>query len=183
MRRFAQVLFLLLAFCQSVFAQEAVTTFDGESFTKIFVGKPPNGDKLLEFVRESETFEKWTKLIGYRYQQLPMLGNDPEKAAEAMAQIIKSTNPQAQSRVIANKKTNEALIDFLTWPPDLEYMEFNVFRYTKSTDGKALVSLQLAYRFTDASPEGIEKFKKIRSSWINQAAEFDMKNVHSALAQ
>ncbi|MFZ2300797.1 MAG: hypothetical protein WAW10_02885 [Gallionella sp.] len=160
------------------------TTFDGETFTKKFVGSPPAGDKLIEFVRESESFENWTKLIGYRYQQLPGLENDPEKAAVAMAQVVKATNPQAQLQIIANKKSNEALISFVTWPPDHKYTEVNVFRYAKSADGKALVSLQVACRLAvDASMEGIAKLWNIRSSWTNMAAEFDMKNVHSALAQ
>lgn len=181
MRRFAQVL-LLLVFAQCVFAQEASITLDGEPFTKKFVGSPPNGDKLLEFVRENETFDKWTKLVGYRYQQLPVIGNDPKNAAAGMAQIVKATNPKAQSRVIVNEKTDEAILDFLTWPADQQIIEFNVFRYAKSNDGKAVVSLQLAYRFTDSSPEGIEKFKTVRDAWLKQALAFDMKNVQAAVA-
>lgn len=184
MRRFAQVLFLLFALCQCALAEEVATTFDGESYAKKFIANSPNGDKLLEFVRESESFDNWTKLIGYRYQQLPGLGNDPEKVAAAMAQAVKASNPQAQFQVIANKKTNEAIINFVTWSPDNKYTELNVFRYSKSVDGKALVSLQLACRLkVDASMEGIAKLWNIRSSWTNMAAEFDMKNVHSALVQ
>lgn len=184
MRRVAQAIFLLLVFTQCVDAQETVFIFDGDSFSKKFVGSPPNGDKLLEFVRESESFESWTKLIGFRYQQLPKLENDPEKAARALAQVVKTTNPQAQVQVMANKQTHEALVNFVTWPPDAKYMEFNVFRYVQSEDGKALVSLQLAYRFkADNSMEGIAKLWNIRTSWTKMAAEFNMKDVHAALAQ
>ncbi len=180
-RRFAQILLLLL-FAQYVFAQEAAITLDGEPFTKKFVGSPPNGDRLLEFVRENETFEKWTKLVGYRYQQLPVIGNDPKKVAAGMAQIVKAINPKAQSRVIVNEKIDEAILDFLTWPADQQIIEFNIFRYAKSNDGKAVVSLQLAYRFTDSSPEGIEKFKTVRDAWLKQALAFDMRNVQAAVA-
>lgn len=181
MRRFAQIL-LLLVFAQGVFAQAALITLDGEPFTKKFIGSPPNGDRLLEFVRESETFEKWTKLVGYRYQQLPVIGNDPKKVAAGMAQIVKATNPKAQSRVIVNEKTDEVILDFLTWSADQQIIEFNVFRYAKSNDGKAVVSLQLAYRFSDSSPEGIEKFKTVREAWLKQAIAFDMQNVQTAVA-
>jgi hypothetical protein len=165
-----------------VFASDDAVTIDGEAFTNKFIGSPPNGDKLIEFIRSSETFENWTKLVGYRYQQLPKLDNDPRKTALSLERIVKMKNPRAKARVITNKRTNEAIIDFLTWPKDGKYMEFNVFRYTKSPDGKAVVSLQLAYRFTEASPKGIEKFKKIRSDWVRQAAAFDMKKIHSSLA-
>jgi hypothetical protein len=184
MRRFTQTLLLLLAFHQCVFAQENEITLDGESFTKKFVGAPPNGDKLIEFVRENETFENWTKLIGYRYQHLPLIDNDPTKAAVGMAQILKNINPAAQSNIIVSKEKNEAIIDFLTWPADQSYMEFNIFRYAKSEDSKGVVSLQLAYRFKpDNSPETIQKFRKTRSDLINWVAGVNIKNVHSALAQ
>lgn len=183
MRRIVvQVVLLLLFFVRCAFAQDVVT-LDGEPFTKKFVGSPTNGDKLLEFVRASETFDKWTKLVGYRYQQLPRIGNDPKRIAAGMAQAVKAANPQAQSRVIVNEQSNEAIVDFLTWPADGKYMEFNVFRYVKSADGKAVVSLQLAYRFTDESTEGVKKLKKVRDAWISQATAFDMKHVHAALAQ
>jgi len=95
MRRFTQALLLLFAFHQCAFAQENEITLDGESFTKKFVGAPSNGDKLIEFVRESETFENRTKLMGYRYQHLPLIDNDPTKAAIGMAKVVKNTNPAA----------------------------------------------------------------------------------------
>lgn len=181
MRYFAQIL-LLLVFAQCGFAQDVSISLDGEPFTKSFIARPPNGDRLLEFVREKESLEKWTKLVGYRYQQLPAIGNDPRRAAEGMAKIVKGTNPKAQSRVMVNEKADESILDFLTWTADQKIIEFNVFRFAKSEDGKAVVSLQLAYRFTDSSPEGIEKFKAVRDSWIKQALEFDMKNIHTAVA-
>ena len=157
MRRLLALAAVLLSLLQFAGAQEIAVSIDGEPFSKKFIGRPPIGDKLVEFVRESESFDKWTKLVGFRYQQLSRIENDPTKA--------------------------EAMIDFLTWPPDRAYMEFNVFRYAKSTDGKAVVSLQLAYRFTDVSAEGLERFTQLRASWINQAAAFDMNIVHATLAQ
>lgn len=183
MRRIARVMLLLLFFGRCAVAQVSTPVLDGESFTKRFVGQPPNGDRLLEFVREHESFEDWTKLIGYRYQQLPGIENDPRKMAVGMARAVKAANPQAQSRVAVNERTNEALIDFLTWPPDGRFMEFNVFRLTKSADGKAVVSLQLAYRFRDTTANGAENLKRVRDAWIRQATAFDMRNVHAALGK
>jgi hypothetical protein len=125
---------------------------DGEAFTNKFTGRPPNGDKLIEFFRQNETFENWTKLIGFRYQQLPGAGNDPSKVALGMAMLLRAKgNPSAISE---NKNNSEAMIDFITGPQN-GFMEFNIFRYTKSTDGKAVVSLQLAYRFKDTSESNI----------------------------
>jgi len=194
MRRFAQVLLLLLVFCGIAAAEEAMPTIsvDGELFTKKFVGKPRNGDKLLEFVRNSESFDNWTKLVGYRYQQLPGLGNDPVKYATAIGQIVKQANPQANFQVLKSEQNNEAIIDFLTWPKDQKYMELSVFKFWKSNDGKAVISLQLAYRFEPPKPvftqEGVNEFERRgkelrerRQTWIKQAAESDKKVIEAAL--
>ena len=192
MRRFAQVFVLLLVFCRVAVAEDVSPIVDGEAFTKKFIGKPPNGDKLLEFVRDSESFENWTKLVGYRYQQLPGLGNDPIKYASAMGQMVKRVNPQANFQVLKNEQANEAIIDFLTWPKDQKYMELNVFRFWKSKDGKAVVSLQLAYRFETPKPaltqESVneferkgKEFRERRHSWIRHATESDATPIEGAL--
>lgn len=183
MLRLLGVILLVVVGLHTAGAQTNPITFDGEAFTKKFVGKPPGGDRLVEYVREAESFERWTKLIGFRYQQMPRIDNDPMKIAPAMAQFVKAANPQAQTRVIANKEKGEALIDFLTWPPDGTYLEFNIFRYARSLDGNAVVSVQFAYRFTDRSSESVERFKQLRQSWINQAAAFDMAISHGEMAQ
>ena len=113
MRIFGALIFFAFCLIQGASAQNAPITLDGERFEKQFVGNPPNGDKLLEFVREVETFEKWTKLVGLRYQQLPRIDNDPLKLAQSMALMVKKANPNANSKVIFNEKTSEAIIDFL----------------------------------------------------------------------
>ncbi|TAK91330.1 MAG: hypothetical protein EPO06_05060 [Burkholderiaceae bacterium] len=163
-------------------AQEAPIVLDGEQYTKRFVGHPPNGDQLIELIREYEAFEHWTRLVAFRYQQMPALGNDPKNVVQAVNKTLLVTNPKARSKILLNEKTGEAIIDFLTWPPDESFMEFNVFRYVKSRDGKAVVSLQLAYRFSDRSPESLERFSKLHAAWVNYAALFDMKRAYEVLS-
>jgi hypothetical protein len=161
-------------------AQSFEVILDGESFTNKFVADPPNGNKLIEFVRSSETFDNWTKLVGFRYQQMPGADNDPSKVAIGMANILKARG--MMSAVTENKKLSEAMIDFIASTKN-GVQEFNVFRYARSNDGKAVVSLQFAYRFTDTSESNIPKILKLRESWIKQAAAFDIRVVHDALAQ
>jgi hypothetical protein len=183
MHRVARSVLLLLAFLAApAMAQEPIT-IDGEAFSKKFVANPPNGDKLLEFVRDGESFEQWTKLVAYRYQKIPGADNDPKTLAAGIAQTVKTRYPESGSRVIVNKENGEALVDFLIRSPDGKFMEFNVFRYVRSTDGNAVVSLQMAHRFEDVSAEGTERFRKLRESWIGQAIAFDMQRAHAALAQ
>ena len=160
---------------------------DGEAFTKRFVGHPPHGDMLIEYIRPREGFGAWTKLIGLRAQHLPRIHNDPVTTAKAMAIFVRKTNPKAQMRLITKNDKSEAILDFLTWPPSGRFLEFDVFRYARSRDGHAVVSLQLARRFTDLSRQGQQRFRqqfsKIRASWIKQAAAFDMDAVRASLAQ
>lgn len=182
MKRIATLIFCLFIALPVALAQEAFT-IDGEPFTRKFVGNAPNGDKLIEFVRQQESFEQWTKLIGLRFQQLPKINNDPVTMALAMAQVVKARDSRAQSVVRSNKEKTEAIIDFLTGPPKGDFIEFNVFRYIKSRNGKGVISLQFAYRFPGLTKENVEAFKKLRISWIKQVAAYDMNRVHRALAR
>jgi hypothetical protein len=182
MRRLFWAILVTLVGLPAALAQSGTITFDGEEYLKKFVGMPPGRDKLVEYVRKSESFEKWTRLIGFRYQQLAVIDNDPVKVAQAMARTIKAANPQAQSKIIVSEDKAEAIIDFLTWPPDRSFMEFDIFRYARSRDGKAVVSIQFAHRFTDQSPAGMEKFRKLRQSWIQKAATYDMAIAHREMA-
>ncbi len=184
MRIIGGLIFLACCFVQGAMAQNAPIVLDGERFEKQFIGSPPNGDKLVEFVRQTETFEKWTKLVGMRYQRIPRLGNDPLKVAQGMAKVVKETNPSANSKIIFNETTSEAIIDFLIWPPSGEYLEFNVFRYAKSDDGGGVISLQFANRLASDGPaDAIDKFRSLRQSWVKQAAEFDMRIVHGLMGK
>jgi len=181
LRALFTLLLLLVTTC--AIAQDDVPTLDGERFVKRFVSDERSIDKFVEFVREEESFQIWTKLIGFRLQRLPGLGNDPKRAAGAMAQVLRGSNPNVPLRVIANDQLGEALIDFVMRTPDGKFMEFNVWRYIKSTDGNGVISLQLAYRFADVTPEGIERFKGVRASWIKQALAFDMGRVRAEFGQ
>lgn len=178
---------LLLCMLPPIAHAQRIFTIDGEAFTKKFVGHPPHGDKLLEFIRQNETFNKWTKLIGLRSQHLPRVHNDPLSTAVAMARFLKRANPQAPMRIITNKDKSEAILDFLIWPPNGAYLEFDVFRYVQSRNKQTVLSLQMAYRFTDLTKQGQQRFRKqfpkIRASWIKQAAAFDMDTVRTALSQ
>lgn len=177
MYRLIALAFLFLA-SHASHAQPVEIQLDGEPFVQKFSLKAPHGDKLIEFVRSSENLENWNKLIGFRYQQLPGAENDPLKVAVGMAAILKARG--MMSSVSKNEKTSEAMIDFITRGKS-DLLEFNVFRYTRSKGGDAVISLQLAYRFTDTTEQNVQHIIRLRNSWTKQAAEFDMKAIEDAL--
>jgi hypothetical protein len=67
--------------------------------------------------------------------------------------------------------------------PDGRSMEFNIWRFAKSTDGQGVISLQVAYRFTEVSSGGTNKFMKLRASWTKEAMAYDMNRVRTELGQ
>lgn len=176
MYRILKVALLLLIFQHAV-AGEILPKVDGEVFGKRYIGKPGNGQFLVEFVRENESFESWTKLIGYRYQQLPGIDNDPFKYASAMFRMAQGQDPRANPQILKNEQSNQAVVDYIIHAPDGKFVEHNVFRFWKSQDGKAIVSLQIARRFDPPNPivEELErpgmKVGERRFSWIVQATE------------
>jgi hypothetical protein len=82
---------------------------------------------------------------------------------------------------MSNEAKTEATIDFLTWIDGQDIMEFNVFRYVKSPDGRGLVSLQVAQRFHSGQPQLAEKLRATRASWVRQVVQYDMGSVSKAV--
>lgn len=155
----------LCAFAAPARGAEAVVSvqFDGESYASQFASAVP-GMNLVEYVRGDETVDNWTKLLAVR--QWPE-HREPAAAAAELARRLNEANPLARYRLLTKEDGQEALIDFLTWPQDGAYMEFNIFRYMKQPGSAGLVSYQFAYRFSETSPEAMETFKQQREHWID----------------
>lgn len=193
MRRFALLFVLVLAFGPFVFAGETAPMLEGEAFSKKLVGHPADGEKLIEFIRPTETPQNWTRLIAYRFQQIAVLENDPEKYAQATGQLIMRANPRAHIQIEKDDKSGQAIIEYLTWPPDESSMEFNVVRFWRVTDGKGVASLHYKYRFvppraTPGNPANTEEvnrkakeFHERRLAWGRAAAEADTREVETVL--
>jgi hypothetical protein len=163
---------------QHAHGQVNAVVFDGETYVRMHSERQSSGDRVLRFLREAETLENWTRAIGY-YRYATM-GNDPLRAAYALRDIIKTANPDAQARILLHTVTTDAIVDFLTWPADGRYVEFNVVRYAKSADGNGLLAFQFSHRFRDARKDYAEQFKNNRLSWRSQAVDFDMAKVQAA---
>jgi hypothetical protein len=103
-------------------------------------GRP--GEGLAEFTLPGETVEDWTKL--FAYHAYPEMGDDPVAAVQMVGKVVKEANKDANFAIVENEKTGEAIIDFLTWTPESDVMEFNVFKYVRASNGKGLVAMQYA---------------------------------------
>jgi hypothetical protein len=118
------------------------------------------GVNFKEYIPAGETLDHWTKLASIRtFKNL----NEPESYARALGQRVKQDNPLSQSAIVYNPKKNIAIIDFITWPKDLAYVEFNIFRIERN--GKSgLVAYQYAVRDYDNQTAFLKALKELRQS-------------------
>ena len=171
-------LLLLAGAPQPAPAQDSVV-FDGERYARVHRERQSDGNRMVQFVREPETLENWTRSIAfYRYTTI---GSDPLRAATELRDSVEAANPDAQAHLIVHSVTRDAIVDFLTRPADQRYRELNVMRYAKDSGGNGLVAFRFAHRFRDAGQELSEQFSKNRLSWRSQVMEFDLEKILAAL--
>jgi hypothetical protein len=162
--RVVMTLFILLASISLTRAEPLTVDFGGQHYTlnfedhaKLPDGRP--GDGIAEFTLAGETVDDWTKL--FAYHAYPEAGDDPVLAVKTLGKLVKENNKDANYALIENEKTGEAIIDFLTWAPDSDIMEFDVFKYARAENGPGLVALQYAQhiKLGDLDVEGMRALR------------------------
>jgi hypothetical protein len=140
----------------------ATVEFDGHTLLFAFKGTNP-GEKYREYIPKEEKLESWTKYAAIRHYTNH---KDPLDFAKAVAQMVKQHNPLSQSAVLHNKETGAAIIDFITWPPDGAFVEFNIFKFQKDGAG-GLIAHQYAVREYGEHTEFMLGLKELRQRLIN----------------
>jgi hypothetical protein len=183
--RLLPVLAALLASVVLAWAEAPTVEFGGEQYTLNFEdqavlpdGSP--GDGLAEFTLAGETVEDWSKLFAYHAS--PEMGDDPVAAVKVLGKIVKETNKDANYAIIENETTGEAIIDFLTWAPESDVMEFNVFKYARAANGKGLVAMQYAQhvKLGDLDVEGM---RALRARSVDDMAATDISQAQDYFAR
>jgi uncharacterized membrane protein len=104
---------------------------------------------VKEYIPAGERLESWTKLASIR--EYPKLG-DPRAVAANLVRALKQQNPAAQSSVIENPATGDVIVDFVMWPANRAFVEFNVFRYARK-QGAAWSPTSTRYASTRIRPD------------------------------
>jgi hypothetical protein len=141
-------------------------SFDGVTFVLASTTENP-GEQVKEYLPEGQKFESWTKLAAVR--EYPKL-NDPRAVAENLVRALKQQNPQAPSSIIQNPKTGEVIVDFVTWPSDQSFVEFNVFKYSKK-EGGGLIAQQYALREYQDTATFLKALKPVRTRIVDLMAK------------
>jgi hypothetical protein len=140
------IVFLLGALPAAALAQPASVSFDGERYVRRFEQRQ-GAVRVAEYTRERETLKDWTRLVAVRHFRDIA---DPKAAATTLARVVREHNPQARADVIAKDDGTEAIVDFLTWAPGDDRLEFNVHRYRRVAGMPGVIAWQFAWRFRSA---------------------------------
>ncbi len=140
--------------------------FNGETLGLAFEGEDP-GATIKEYLPAGEKLDRWTRLAAIRsFSSL----DDPVAYATATIKELKQKYPQSPSAVIENPKTGVVVLDFVVWPEDASFVEFNVFRYEKRPGG-GLVSQQYAMRaYGDQAEPFLLGLREVRERLVEKMA-------------
>jgi hypothetical protein len=150
-------------------AKESVR-FDDEEFVLAWQGSN-DGESTKEYLPVGEDLESWKKLAAIR--EYPEL-DDPSAAVAAFAKILKEKYPQSPSSIIENPKTGDVIIDFVVWPADGSFVEFNIFKYSKQAGG-GLRAEQYALREYDETEEFLRGLRPVRERLVELMASGGLK--------
>ncbi|WP_419786513.1 hypothetical protein [Pseudodesulfovibrio sp.] len=180
MRKLAFPFLFLLAFCAPAMAgnisipqtalPEAIT-FQGVTMHKADE-QAANGTFITEYIPKGETLKHWTHLFAVRREASKLT---PKERAAGFAAYLKKLNSQFRSQVLFDKKTGNTGIDFLIWPKDDSFGEFNTWKYMQGEPGW-LYSFQYGVRgYTDTpSYDELEHFMKKKQGAVFEMMRFEL---------
>lgn len=138
--------------------------FDGHKLVLAFEDKN-EALFLKEYIPEGETLEKWTKLAAFfEYPQQ----NEPSVISDAIVSRLKEKDASVEKRlhVLHHKQTDDVILDFITFPDDFSFAEFNVFRFSKRPGG-GVIAHQFAMRaYGEESTPFVKGLKKVRERLV-----------------
>jgi hypothetical protein len=148
-------------------AKESVW-FDGQKLNLAWQGENP-GETIKEFVPAGQTLKDWTTLASIReYDQL----NDVHAVIGSFVKTLKAQYPDSPIAILENPTTGDVMLDFVVWPKDNSFVEFNIFKYHKRAGG-GLVAEQLALRAYGEQPaeDFLKNLKPLRKRLLEEMAE------------
>lgn len=141
-------------------------SFDDQTLVLAFTGDDAEAT-IKEFVPEGEKLDSWTKLAAIReFDKL----DSPVDYGVATIEQLKKQYPKSPSAILENPDTGAVVLDFVVWPEDASFVEFNVFRIEKRAGG-GLTSQQYAVRaYGDASEPFLTNLPSLRKHLVELMA-------------
>ena len=132
-------------------------TFDGTTLV-LAAQEKSDDESIKEYIPEGQTLEAWSHLASVRTYANHQ---DPKMLAGALVKQVKANYPQSPCSLRDNAATGESLVDFVVWPPDKSFVEFNVFKYGKGENGGVVAQQYAVREYKD--PNGfLESLRPVR---------------------
>jgi len=165
--RYANWIFVLVLCCTAAAENPVPGTPKSVDFCghQLFFAFAGNG--FDEYIPHGETLENWKRLASIRKIKSNV---DPLVYAKSLAELVKADNPLSSSAVRYNENKQIAIIDFITWPRDVSYVEFNIFRVEKNGNNDLTV-YQYAEREYDEPKKFLLALKDLRSQTIREMTD------------
>jgi len=162
---------LVFAFAMPAHALDALPgaraiAFDGKRLVQADEGKTA-AERWREFLPPGDKFERWTTLASIR--EYPGHA-DPKALAGELVRALKRSTPDAPMSILEHQASGDVIVDFITWPPDHAFVEFNLFRYGKR-DGGGVVAQQYALRAYGDASDFLRKLKTERPRLLDAMAK------------
>lgn len=174
MRMIAALIFLLAA-PAFLLADVPDVEFGGQSYHPgpEYEGDAAGGSgfSAVEFTLDGETVDDWTKL--FAFHDYSGLDAEPAAAAATVRKTVLEQYKDASLAITDVPGRNEAILDFLTYDPERDVMEFDIFKYARAPDGGGLIALQFAQRFPAADFDK-EAFPALRARLVEEMARTDV---------
>jgi hypothetical protein len=123
-------------------------------------------EQVKEYIPLGQKLNHWTMLASIR--QFPALA-DVKQVVGAMVNQLKKQYPQSPMAILEQPESGDVIIDFVVWPPDASFVEFNVFRYQKNPQG-GLVAEQYALREYQNPEAFLKGLRPLRERLVNLMA-------------
>lgn len=144
-----------------------IVSFDGTTLVAAARDEQAGGP-VIEFIPAGEAIESWTRLASVRvHEQAP----GAKELARELVKQVKANYPQSPVAISEDPETDTAVVDFVIWPEDWAFVEFNIFKYYRLEEGP-VVAEQYAIRDCDDT-EGFLKneLKALRARLLPLMAE------------
>lgn len=164
---------------------EVVPVMGGEAYSKVARVDTEAGVLVYRYIRDTETFEDWTTAVTYTLYRNPSVGDRPKSVATVIVSSLQNSNPQAKYNLTGNEEGTEVILDFLTWPADKEYMEYDVYRIESGQKGEGVYVLQFSVKFPfveNMSEAQVKELVTLRNGMIKQVLQYNMTSVKTMLS-
>lgn len=128
---------ILISMSVSAFAAPPASVFFDEKVLFKAHEESKDDSRIAEYIPKDESLDSWKSLAGlFWFSEI----SSPKEFAEAMMESIQASSAEAKINLSEKPGSTDVLLDFVMWPEDQKFVEFDVFHIAK--DGKNGIKAQ-----------------------------------------